>query len=56
VNGPPGGPLTVVDSRITGNTAAGPTASGGGIFARGQPVSRIDSVVRGNKPDQCVGC
>jgi len=55
-NGPPGGPLTLVDSRITGNRAVGPSAAGGGIFASGQSVSRTASVVRGNRPDQCVGC
>ena len=50
--------LTVIDSAITGNTiAAGPqiTAEGGGLFTS-EPMTLSRTRIRGNRPDQCVGC
>jgi hypothetical protein len=57
-NGPPGGLLTLINSRVTGNALSGSAAitlQGGGIFAT-NPVSLTNSMIVGNVPDQCFGC
>jgi hypothetical protein len=57
-NGPPGGLLTLINSRVTGNALSGSAAitlQGGGIFAT-NPVSLTNSMITGNVPDQCFGC
>ena len=56
--GPPGGPLSITGSHITGNklrASPGITVSGGGVFST-YPVDLNDSVIARNSPDQCVGC
>jgi hypothetical protein len=58
-NGPPGGPLTLMNSSITGNVVsggAGFTLQGGGLYLQNQPLSLTHSVIAGNSPDQCFGC
>lgn len=57
-NGPPAGPLTLVDSHITGNvlTAHGPlTIQGGGLYTT-DPTTLTRTVIDSNQPDQCFGC
>lgn len=61
VNGFFGGPapLTLRDSRVTGNTLAGSpgvTLSGGGIYTVGFPTTLTNTVVAHNAPDDCEGC
>ncbi len=56
--GPPEGPLTLTDSRITRNGLSGSdgiTLRGGGVFAT-SPVTQTRSVIAHNLPDQCYGC
>ena len=56
--GPPGAPLTLTGSHITGNTlraTPGITVSGGGLFST-YPVTVANSAITRNSPDQCVGC
>jgi hypothetical protein len=58
-DGPAGGPLTLVDSSITGNVLTGsPNAvvQGGGVYASGVPVTVTNTVLAHNRPDQCDGC
>jgi hypothetical protein len=60
------GPLTLVNSTLTGNTVtAGPgiTPLGGGLFTADVfnpqtklPATLVHTVIAGNSPDQCVGC
>jgi hypothetical protein len=53
--GPPGGPLRIAGSMVTGNTAAGTVARGGGVFATADhPLSLIRTVVAKNRPDDVV--
>ncbi len=48
--GPPGGPLTLQQTQVTGNSAA----QGGGIFAStGSPVTTSLSQILGNVPNNC---
>lgn len=57
-DGPPGGPLTLINSAVTDNTLTGNpeiTLQGGGIYSK-YPVTLTHSLVQGNHPDQCVGC
>jgi hypothetical protein len=57
-DGPPGGPLVLVGSRVTQNILSGTggvALQGGGIFAT-NPVSLTNSVITDNVPDQCFGC
>jgi hypothetical protein len=57
-DGPPGGPLSLTGSHVTGNklrASPGITVSGGGIFST-YPVDLTDTVITQNSPDQCVGC
>jgi hypothetical protein len=56
--GPPGGPLTLINSNVTSNTLGGSSAinlQGGGIYAT-NPVFLTNSVIANNVPDQCFGC
>ena len=58
-NGPPGGPLTLVNSDVTGNTvsgSAGITLQGGGMYTQDQALTLTNSEIGGNSPDQCFGC
>jgi hypothetical protein len=58
-HGPPGGPLTLVNSSVTGNTltgGAGLTIQGGGIYIRNQPLTLAQTGIADNSPDQCHGC
>jgi hypothetical protein len=58
-NGPPGGPLTLVDSEVTDNTLSGSggiTRQGGGLYIQNLPLTLKHSVIAGNSPDQCFGC
>jgi hypothetical protein len=56
-NGPPGGPLTLEGSKVTGNTVsggAGITVRGGGVFANFK-LTITNSPINANTPDQCAG-
>jgi hypothetical protein len=58
-NGPQGGPLTLQNSSITGNTlngAAGISVQGGGLSLESNTFSSLHSLIAGNTPDQCLGC
>ncbi len=58
-NGPPGGPLVLVNSSVTGNVltgSAGITLQGGGLYVGNVPVTLKNSVIAENVPDQCFGC
>jgi len=58
-NGPPGGPLTLVNSVVTGNAltgSAGITRQGGGLYIQNLPLTLTHSVIVGNSPDQCFDC
>jgi hypothetical protein len=58
-NGPPGGPLVLMNSSVTGNVlsgTAGMTLQGGGLYIDNQPLTLTHSVIAGNSPDQCFGC
>jgi hypothetical protein len=57
-NGPPGGQLTLTNSRVTRNALSGDpsiTLQGGGLFLR-NPLTLTNSVIANNTPDQCDGC
>jgi hypothetical protein len=57
--GGPDSPLTLQNSRVTGNTLSGSpgvTLQGAGIFTSGFPLTLSNSVVTHNTPDQCYGC
>jgi hypothetical protein len=57
--GPMGGPLTLTNSSITGNSltaSPGITVHGGGLFLRDWPMTSTGSTIAGNTPDQCFGC
>jgi hypothetical protein len=41
--------------RVVHNRVSGETPAGGGIYTR-DPIHAIATIVRGNVPDQCVGC
>jgi hypothetical protein len=58
-NGPPGGPLTLLNSGVTGNALSGSPGialQGGGLYIQNQPLTLTHSVIAGNSPDQCYGC
>ncbi len=56
-----GGPaptLTLTSSAVVGNSLDAPAGfvlHGGGLFTR-FPVTRTQTVIAGNRPDQCFGC
>jgi hypothetical protein len=56
-NGPPGGPLTLVDSSVTHNTLSGSAnvkLQGGGVFTNFK-LTLTNSPFSANAPDQCAG-
>jgi hypothetical protein len=56
VTGPP--ILTLVNSSVAGNAleaSPGIPRQGGGMFTT-FPVVRVNTLIAGNRPDQCVGC
>jgi hypothetical protein len=57
-NAPPGGPLVLQNSNVTGNTLTGNglTLQGGGIYLQDQPLTLTNTLVAQNVPDQCLGC
>jgi len=58
-DGPPGGPLTLVNSQVTGNAltgSAGIARQGGGLYVGNLPLTLTHSLIAGNSPDQCFGC
>jgi hypothetical protein len=57
-DGPPSVRLALVDSAVTHNTltaSPGITVQGGGLFTL-FPITRTDSFIAHNVPDQCHGC
>jgi hypothetical protein len=51
--------LTLRSSTISANTikaGKGTSVEGGGVYTKGFRIVREQSVIRGNKPDQCAGC
>lgn len=57
--GGPASPLTLRNSKVTGNALSGGpgiTLQGGGIFTPGFPTTLTNSIVARNTPDQCFGC
>jgi hypothetical protein len=58
-DGPPGGPLVLQNSPVTGNVltgSAGLPLQGGGLYLQGEPLTRTNSTIAQNVPDQCFGC
>jgi hypothetical protein len=58
-NGPPGGPLRLVNTEVTGNALTGGaviTRQGGGLYIANLPLKLTHSVITGNSPDECFGC
>src|SRR2546422_3183663 len=58
-DGPPGGPLVLQNSPVTGNVltgSAGLTLQGGGLYIQGEPLTRTNSTITQNTPDDCFGC
>jgi hypothetical protein len=58
-DGPPGGPLTLLNSAITGNAlSGGPSVSlqGGGVYLQGQTLTLRHSAMADNVPNDCFGC
>jgi hypothetical protein len=54
-----GGPLSLVNSRVTGNAltgAPGIVLQGGGLYIGDQQVTVANSVIAQNTPDDCFGC
>jgi hypothetical protein len=58
-NGPPGGPLKLLNSGVTGNALSGSPGialQGGGLYIQNEPLRLTNSVIANNSPDQCFGC
>jgi len=57
-DGPPGAPLVLQNSEVTGNTlgGAGLVFQGGGIYLQDNPITLTNSSVAQNVPDQCFDC
>jgi hypothetical protein len=58
-NGPPGGPLVLQNSNLTGNLLNGGTGislHGGGLYIESNPLTLTNSLLANNLPDQCFGC
>jgi hypothetical protein len=56
-DGPPGGPLLLSNSSVSGNAvsgSAGIVVHGGGLYVT-NPLTRINSTISGNSPDNCFG-
>jgi hypothetical protein len=58
-DGPPGGPLKLLNTDVTGNLLSGGPGialQGGGLFIQNKPLTLIHSAIANNSPDQCFGC
>ena len=58
-DGPPGGPLKLLSSGVTGNTLSGSQGialQGGGLYIENGPLTSTHSSIANNSPDQCFGC
>lgn len=58
-DGPPGGPLVLQNSAVTANALTGSAAitlQGGGLYLLGEPLTRTNSTIAQNTPDDCFGC
>jgi hypothetical protein len=58
-NGPPGGPLKLLNTGVTGNALSGSPGialQGGGLFIQNNPLTLHHSGIANNSPDQCFGC
>jgi hypothetical protein len=58
-DGPPGGPLVLQNSAVTANVltgSAGLTLQGGGLYISGESLTRTNSTIAQNTPDDCFGC
>jgi hypothetical protein len=58
-NGPPGGPLKLLNTSVTGNALSGSPGialQGGGLFIQNKPLRLTHSAIANNSPDQCFGC
>lgn len=58
-DGPPGGPLKLVNSALTGNALSGSPGivlQGGGLYLENKPLTVTHSFIASNSPDQCFGC
>jgi hypothetical protein len=58
-DGPPGGPLTLLNSGVTRNALSGSPGialQGGGLYIQNKPLTLTHSVIANNSPDQCFGC
>jgi hypothetical protein len=58
-DGPPGGPLVLQTSNVTGNLlsgGAGIALKGGGLYIQSEPLTTTNSVITENIPDECFGC
>jgi hypothetical protein len=58
-DGPPGGPLKLLNSGVTGNALSGSPGialQGGGLYIDNKPLTMTHSFIANNSPDQCFGC
>ena len=58
-DGPPGGPLVLQNSDVTGNVligSVGVSVEGGGLYIQDEPLARTNSAIAQNTPDDCFGC
>jgi hypothetical protein len=58
-DGPPGGPLKLLNTGISGNALSGSPGialQGGGVFIQNNPLTLTHSAIANNSPDQCFGC
>jgi hypothetical protein len=58
-DGPPGGPLVLQNSKLTGNVLTGSsgfTLQGGGLYIQNEPLTSTNTLIAGNTPDECFGC
>jgi hypothetical protein len=58
-NGPPGGPLKLLNSGVTGNALSGSPGialQGGGLYIANKLLTLTHSFIANNSPDQCFGC
>jgi hypothetical protein len=58
-DGPPGGPLKLLNSGVTGNALSGSPGIallGGGLYVENEPLTLTNSFIANNSPGQCFGC
>ena len=58
-DGPPGGPLVLQNSDVTENVlmgSVGVAVEGGGLYIQDEPLTRTNSAIAQNTPDDCFGC